>query len=306
MTNIYDIKTILETLKQHSLAPLNIEKTKYNTIYFYNCYDNIRSDIVTYGVTTGISKDENTAFIKALIEWVERKAFFEGVKNKLPSCQTVNSDGFAAFPIIENCEVGFAQMCARENALNEAIERYVWATWWDRLTGAHIEIKHEINFQPSCDLLEIIENHTSIKQLFRIEPLVSNFEDRTTIIFFLELQSGGYISGGATGKKNEIENIEFRALSEMMRHSVGLSRALSKKLAPKTLYESRLLHFGSGFGSEKIKERLAGASVESITLPSLLYDEQIPHALSSSVVVHRCLFHNQPPFIGGDLDRLCL
>jgi hypothetical protein len=73
-----------------------------------------------------------------------------------------------------------------------------------------------------------------------------------------------------------------------------------------SFYQRRLYHFGTGNGREIIQSRLSQQGREPITLPGLKFDEEVSYAHSDLVYVHRCLFHNQPVFIGGAIDRLCI
>jgi hypothetical protein len=248
------------------------------------------------------------------VEFIERMAFLEGSKKNVQACQTKNSDGFAGFPSAAHD----ASRIAQRNAFAEAIERFVWSTWWDSYSACKMEKFKLFDFKNTLvkDLLEIINEHTPVKTIYRIIPTVLNSDGIQTIIFFVKLEYGGFISGGAAGDVDNNKfstsfiDIQFRALAEMVRHSIGYRRSLEKKLIPETLYEKRLLYFASGEGDQLVEDRLNIFSNSNkrdpIILPELIYDSVIPHEFSEAVVVHRCLFNNQPPFVGGSVARLCL
>jgi hypothetical protein len=78
------------------------------------------------------------------------------------------------------------------------------------------------------------------------------------------------------------------------------------KIPPQSFYEKRLAFFGLGHGDQLVAKRLANPGTESVILPHLAIDETVEHSMSQDYFVHRCLFENQPPFVGGELERLCL
>lgn len=81
---------------------------------------------------------------------------------------------------------------------------------------------------------------------------------------------------------------------------------ISLNLSPSHFYDERLIFFASGQGNDLVESRLNSSSKNNLLLPDLIYDQAVPHTFDNLVYVHRCLFENQPLFIGGDLARLCL
>ncbi|SMF84554.1 hypothetical protein SAMN06296036_1573 [Pseudobacteriovorax antillogorgiicola] len=69
----------------------------------------------------------------------------------------------------------------------------------------------------------------------------------------------------------------------------------------KTLYQRRLSFFGFGSGDKLVESRLSQSGSHVYLLPKLFIDGEIQHRLSN-----RCVFKNQRPFIGGDLERFCV
>ncbi len=301
-----EISILLNRLKASGQLPANLQKSEFESVYFFNCFNEKRSSIVSYGVSTGVSEIESVAVMKALVEWIERLAFHEGASKGILACQTENSDGFAAYPYFRSNGLNFATNLARKHAYTEALERYCWATWWDKRTQAVVDFKVKPRSKPSLDLLKLVNSYTPLNHLIAIIPVVEGLSEFKTIILFGELKSGGYISGGAAGNVGDDEQIIFRALSEMARHSIGLNKTMNQNLLATTLYEERLLFFGLGQGNSLVTERLENSSSTPMVLPDLKFDVSINHSFADVVVVHRCLFDNQPPFVGGDLGRLCI
>lgn len=291
-----DISILLEAIKVAGFLPKNIEKTQFKSIFFYNIYNNPFGNIMSYDVSTGVDSNEKIALLKALVEYLERNAFSESSKKKLFPLHSF-SDGFAAIP---KSFPNYIQR-TRDNSLAEATERYIWASWWDNKTGAQIsEIYAKEQSTKIRDLLDFIE-HTNI---YKIEPFVKNDSGIKTIIIFIKLKNGGYISGGAAGADKDATL--FRASSEIIRHYLGFLKYKELNLSPCHFYDERLVYFANGFGNHLVEDRLNSTSDKSLVLPKLIYDTPVPHTFENVVYVHRCLFKNQPLFVGGDLTRLCL
>lgn len=137
-----------------------------------------------------------------------------------------------------------------------------------------------------------------------ITPLISadGFE---TFILFLILANGGLVSGGAAGPKADRESSILRALSELSRHAI-CAKKIIEGTKPETFYERRLEYMVMKNASEQLFKRLGSSGDRVIFLPKLRFDDEVKHAMQDLVVVHRCYFFDQPVFIGGKLERLCL
>lgn len=299
-----NINSLLKELKSRKSLPKKMDVAKIGERCWFVCHDNEDVNIISESSSTGFSEDPSIALLKSLSERIERAAFKEGYKNQLSSCQSERSDGFAAFPkFYENSDEK-----ARSSALSEAIERYVWATWWD---------DHEIRFdlktigQVSDQFkilqhVEIIKDQCGFEEIFVITPSIENAENHKVIILFARPRIGGFVSGGACGELSQEKETLLRAFDELYRHGLALKNIKNKNLTPTTFYEKRLAYFGLGDGNLLIRSRLEAIGTKLIQLPELKIDEPIHHNFEDLFSVHRCLFENQPPFIGGDLERFCL
>lgn len=290
-------------LKNLGRLPKNIEVCNLQSGVMASVFEDVPTGAISESVFCGMDPDPATAVLKGLVEMVERQAYREGFERGLSSCKTERSDGFAAFPIGGGSK---AKEIVRQNALHEAVERFAWATWWDDPTIAHS--KRQIDFnrlsigqEPLLDLDEMNE----IASVFEIRPKIEgNF---IVILYFAFLNPFGVISGGACEAIGEVETTKYRALNELLRHGIALRKIKEKGQSPRTFYESRLAYFGlAEEGSRLVKERLNQIGHRFVVLPELQIDSEIPHSLSNLVTVHRCYFENQPPFVGGKLERLCL
>ncbi len=120
------------------------------------------------------------------------------------------------------------------------------------------------------------------------------------------MASGGVVSGGACDQSGSGQ-ASLRALGELFRHSLAVWKMIHSGVGPQTFYERRLAFFASQTeGASLVKRKLDEVYQTSLDIPDLLYDSLIAHPLEDIILVHRCLFHGQPSFVGGDLERLCL
>lgn len=295
-------------LKERQALPKNIEISELGPVVMASIFDELDSEIITESIYTGMDVDPDVAVLKGLVEMVERKAYIHGFEQKHQACLTERSDGFAAFPIRGSTE---AAKIARTNAYNEAVERYVWAKWWDDTSLAHVQEQVDFSNLKSATgkVLEELNQLVPFKSVIRVIPLVETISGETSpfVSIYFAFLDGGVISGGACGSSNNIETTEFRAVCELFRHGLGIHRMKSKSLVPCTFYEKRLSFFGTtSEGEELVGNRLGKRGTRPVRLPKLSIDSAVPHPLQDLVAVHRCLFENQPPFVGGALERLCL
>lgn len=241
----------------------------------------------------GIDQNIEIAYMKSLTEYCERKIAIEYSKNKTNSFKW--SDGFAAFPsLLQN-----AKNTARNNALNEAIERYLWSNWWD---DDHIIYELTENFETK-DTKTLIESF-SIRKLLKVEVKPINSDTFLTILIAVTKENG-YITGGAAGTSKDESETYNRALGELIRHLMTLQKIQEKKTRDLSRYEKRLYGFGAGNWSKRVEKRLSSKGIKRLFLPSLLEDREIEHTNQDVVIVHHCLFEGQPDFMGGAIERLC-
>lgn len=299
------LKSFTLELKNRECLPLKIELTEIGSTTIANSFDDARGYVISEHVSTGMSLDPSVAVLKSLVERIERNAYINGFKQKLKSCTTERSDGFAAYPVKAATN---SKIKARDNAYSEAVERFIWSTWWDDLSIGHQQTSlNSNNTSPaSFGLIEELSKIVKIKNVTAVIPQLSN-SDQKTIISFAELEDGGFISGGASGTSDEHDITLYRGLCELVRHGIATHHFGDSQRPPMSFYEKRLHFFAfDPRGRELLLKRLNSDGTKSITLPKLAIDEEVPHALSDLVYVHRCYFENQPPFVGGELERFCL
>ncbi len=300
------LQHLIQELDARNMIPEHMDIAKVGKLHMVNFYNQVDSKMVASSVTTGMDQNLNIAALKALSEFMERSAFQEGFYNKNPFCQTERSDGFAAFPRLYPDH----HDKARSNALNEAIERYVWATWWDNKNIAYeiesINSEDKNYWKDSIAVIEEINSLVGIKELKVIRPKFFGYDDRELLIVACETLDGGVITGGACGLKSNRDETILRAISELGRHALGVFKSQTENLKPNSFYEKRLSYFMKEEGFSLYRDRLNQNGAEIIQLPNLEIDNEIKHEFLDLFYVHRCLFENQPPFIGGDLERLCI
>jgi hypothetical protein len=294
------IHALLRRLRAEKAFPSSIEIGTLGNDCIATLLDSDHAAIVSEQACTGLASSEERALIKALAEYIERRAV--AGPDGAPS-----SSGFAAFPLAYNSAQN-ASRRARANAFHEALERYVWASWWDTPKFRHTVSVLKASEHPELrGFDDLIRSILPIDRYLRIVPDVSGLGDSEVLIVFAFLSGGGVISGGAAGFARRPETTRYRAFSELARHALGLRRSQeSGAPTPSSLYDRRLVYFGSGKGDEVVRARLDTPGDWGIELPDLVVDRRISHAFQDIVVVHRCEFAGQPPFVGGAMERLCL
>jgi len=294
--------SVIKTLKQQNQMPARIDFSVVGDRYWCVVSDNStdKQSVINEDVFTGFSEEKEIALLKALSERIERYSFIEGHKNKDVACSTERSDGFAALPS------SFSKNDLRANALHEAIERFTWATWWDNFNIAFetSEIKAtDIKIQNS-EYIKTVFSDLNLEFIKIIKPtiLASSFDVQ---ILIGKIRDKGYISGGACGSTQNSANTFNRGMDELYRHGFAYLRSIKKNIKPLSLYEKRLLFFASGSGNLIVEERLNQKGLSKIYLPELLIDSPVKTKFEG-YQVYRCYFKDQPPFVGGDMERFCL
>ena len=297
------LEKIILDLKSKNALPKKMEMTSVGPYTYANVYDELNSAVISDSVACGFDKDPATALMKSLSEFIETKAFHEGIKNGTASCQTKRSDGFAAYPALESA---ICKTQAQKNAHSEAIERFVWANWWDDESIAFS--KHQLSGINLSQAQKIfcteIQNSFSVEKIIAVYPHFEKVETETLVIFIGFLKNGGVISGGACGEK--VDSTIDRAMSELYRHGLSVKRMREGSAKPGTFYENRLWFFSTPEGQALVEKRLSKAGTTKIILPEARFDEEVSHSFSDLFYVHRYLFNNQPEFIGGQLERFCI
>ncbi len=302
MTNQLILQTILEDLKRQNQMPRRIDFSIVGGRFWCVVADKDldQLSVINEDVFTGFSDSKEVALLKALSERAERYSFIEGYQQRYNSCLTERSDGFAAIPKIMD------SYSARDNAFNEAVERFVWSTWWDdktiafdrkRLTASAPEVK-------TSEYIQFVFSELGLEYLDIITPW-QNLKTHEVQILIGKIRNKGFISGGACGFIQDNDHTFLRGLDELYRHGFAFERSTAKNIVPESLYENRLNYFAAGLGNHLVESRLDIVGTNSVTLPDLEIDTSVDSGFSS-YHIYRCYFKDQPPFVGGAMERLCL
>jgi hypothetical protein len=294
---------LLSRLREVDRLPLRIEFGRLADNFIATLCDPDTAQIMSLQAYTGLSRNQDTALLKALMEYVERAA-------RRSSGEAESSNGFAAFPTALRRRSQAART-ARLNAYHEAFERYVWARWWDEPKFEHLAQALEPEASPALKGFDrVIRKAVDVDRYVRIVPTVTASPGReghpALVIVLAFLRGGGVLSGGAAGPAAAAGDVAYRAFSELARHALGLERFVRDQLKARSFYERRLVYFGTGEGDKIVDARLQANGRAPIVVPTLSHDCEVTHRYRDIAVVHRCLFADQPPFVGGALERLCL
>lgn len=296
------LTNVIENLKRQNKMPARIDFSFVGDRYWCVVSDNPtdKLSVINEDVFTGFSQEKEIALLKALSERTERYAFIEGHKNKDVACITERSDGFAALPST------FSKENLRANALNEAVERFVWSTWWDNseISFETAELNADYVKIQSSEYLKTVFSSLDLESLKVVRPIIQSLEFEVQILIG-KIKGKGFISGGACGSIQDSDNTFNRGMDELYRHGFAYLRSVEKNIEASTLYENRLLFFASGRGNSFVEFRLDQKGTKNIQLPELVIDS-IVETRFDGYQVHRCFFKDQPPFVGGALERLCL
>lgn len=298
--------SFVKQVKELGFQVPKLEISNLGGLNFVSAFTQKSDYVMDNEATAGVDYNPDVAITKALVEYFERQVFSDGISQDLPICSRRHSDGVAAYPT----SVSGAKAKARQNAFSEALERFVWASWWDQNSIAHQLTKlEESNHLKNVKIRMTIEAFyelLDLENIFLVEPAFNNSE-YSVLILLAKIKGLGYISGGAAGIIADKSETLIRALAELIRHGIGLLRFIETKQEPKSFYEKRLLYFGFGKGNKLVEERINCKGTEILALPNLEVDDEIKNEkIEKLIVTHRCLFAGQPPFVSGDLERLCL
>jgi len=281
-------------LKNRGLAPTNIQFGTWQNWTLVSCFSENDSLFISEKVTMGIDQNPEIALMKGLTEFCERKISCDTLD---PIARlTARSDGFAALPE----QYDLAHKRVQENALNEAIERYLWAKWWDD-SSTKFFMSDDFTFANKEHLLL----EFNLEKISSIHILPSN-HNSSLLILIAKIKDSGYVTGGAAGNIQNKEQTFARAFGELLRHLIVVKEMLKSEYSPSSFYEKRLYGFGSGAWNKIVEDRLDQNGNNTIELPELVADREVEHSNSDFIILHRCLFNNQPTFMGGELERLCI
>lgn len=290
----------IERLKARNLFPKNVQVSDWHDWTLVSCFDQKNSNFISDSVTMGIDKDPETAFFKSLTEYCERRLSRESMDPVTKI--TARSDGLAAFPVLAGRGQA-AQERARQNALGEAVERFLWSTWWDQSRVSYKSIIPVLTRQAE-DIRKLIQEFDLVS-INEIQVDDSQKRYRLSILL-AETRSGGFVTGGAASEIHLPDKRFLPAFGELLRHLIVVRKMKDANLTQLSFYEKRLYGFGSGEFRSIVAERLATLGTESIVLPGLVADQEVNHSAPEIVKIHRCLFEDQPVFMGGKIERLCI
>jgi hypothetical protein len=304
------VQKILTSLGERGVTFSEIEIVPFgDSVFGVNLRQGDAPRLLAENAQAGVDTSIEIATLKALSEFFERNAWKAGQNNAMPLCQG-GTDGFAAFPtpLIPRF---IARRRAREAAFTEAIEHYVKAHWWDNNSIGHtLETHSQESFKNTLDrhcqcVLAELNKTAACRRIQILLPALAS-ENYEVVVVLWWFDGGGVTLAGACGRKGKRNKTLFRALTELFRHVLVVARAKSERLQPEAAYDARLLHFGFGAGDDAVFHRLSTSGETKVSLPVLRVDSEVPHAFPNLAVVWRCLFENQPEFLSGPIERLCL
>ncbi len=290
--------------KDRGLIPKNIEVAQWRNWYIASGFEKASSKYISENVSMGISKDPDLALRKSIVEFMERQVFSGSQAPQVIKHR--RSDGTAAFPLLDQDSIKIAQ----HNAKCEAAERFLWANWWDNFDFKHNMLSHDLTSAYLGNDLDFLLDDFNLKnvQLIQINDLK---QDYLLIIFIALNKNGGYLTGGACEfTKFSVDGINIlfeRAFGELLRHLLAYKRMTDYLQFEKlTFYEKRLFGFASGKWSDLVLARLSNIGIIDVPLTQIEVSSELTHVNNDLLYVHHTLFHNQPTFIGGSIDRLCI
>lgn len=294
------LAAFIKAVKLKDLFPKNVQISEWRDWTLVSCFDKATSSVISESVSMGIDKNPETALFKGLTEYLERRL---AKASQDPIVRlTERTDGFAAFPVL-NGQQERAQAQARRNALDEAVERLMWATWWD--DDSVTFSTNSISSSPIAQDLQALTDQFDLARVFEVQVDDAQNKYRLSILV-AESKGGGFVTGGAASEINAKEKRFVPAFGELLRHLLALEQIRTLSDSELSFYEKRLSGFGSGRWGLAVRQRLSTVGNYRVELPSLVVDREVQQEAPDLVKIHRCLFTNQPIFIGGPLERLCI
>lgn len=297
---------LVAQLKKLDCFPAYVQVARCEDISIVNVADRpFSAGLINTDIFVGFATDPQRAFSIALTEYVERR-----VCRNNPAMPSAN-EGVAGRSLFPGYDLAQARIDAAISARYEAIERHVWASWWDDCSLTSTIIDGLEDFGKGTIFSPLVSH---VKRLFpggRFIVIKPDYNDTPNssvqIVFYFLPGDIGVVSGGACGSLDQEERVLFRALSELIRHAQALYRAKEDpSLKAYDQYNRRLLYFGSSHGAHRALSRLESVGDRALQLPPIHLDTPLSHPFESAVALHQCRFINQTEFIGGPLERLCL
>jgi hypothetical protein len=249
---------------------------------FHSSFEGIDSDTI-YG---GTARKKETAFAKAVSEFVERNALLEEFQRS----KGIDSTGFAARPL-EGIS-SFTKMRTRWSAILEAMERYYAFHWWEDHSIKHVASIARAGDSP---FLVYLDMGDKFSRVFQIQVGTPGLEDVLVLIGMLH--DKGFVVGCAAGWAWERHETLFRASAELMRHYHIVRRLRAQNVQLTSVYSQKLLHLASGSLDVALNNRLEKNGSRNCRRPRVLYDGEVKHRFDSLYYVHRYCFEDQPDIV---------
>lgn len=259
------LKYYKEELPQNILIS-NFEDIIYRCDVFREFMPN---SIISEHVQGGISRDRNTAILKSIMEFFERKVAIEN--------SIFYSNGVASYPVFLSRTKALQR--ARENAISESLERYCLYNWYsDKEVGHQSNRINPENQKFAALIAQMIPN----EGLLSISPLIHG--QRALVITILLLKSGVLISSAMNFNKKEAE---FSALGELFRQVLAFKKWKADKPPLSESCETHLVNLATN--GQKAIERLKRVGIKKIKIPPILIEQELPHKLSEYILVYRAI-----------------
>lgn len=212
----------------------------------------------------GSAANPNLAVRIAMTEAIERWAYYEvrysPEREGLGLHLDDSTNGFASRPVFDN-------LSPREAAYSEALERYLFTSWW-------IDPN---KFSVSLDL----QNRTA----------TFLFSDKRFVQLVWSVLNNKYVYGFSAGQgANDL--ICKKARIELFRNEIALQRASEVAKTTFLLREKRMDYFSTPEGWGQILSRLKVSEQRNVqnVLPKLIIDSEVFGKWSRICRVWRCLF----------------
>lgn len=246
---------------------------KLGDYFICNLYrvSNATEHAMSASSTSGASRSQIRAKVKAISEFVEREAFFD--------CTDIQSStGFAAFPYVWNRMR--ATRKARLYARLELMERFTVARWAreDNLKF----LKSTQALQENDSFFSGIQTEITFQEYHRIMPVYADSENINCVILYALTKLGWVFGSAASGSMVDAER---GALKELYLNCIGLYRMKVKKVTPVYNYEKAVLSLSED--SALIRNKMASEGETALVVPSLDYDI-IPTQFQDNFVVVQC------------------
>lgn len=303
-------QNLFAKLKQRGITFCGVEIVPFGNSFFeVNLrHSTEKIPLMNPHAEAGVDRNVHIATLKALSEYFERNAWRKGKEQGSAICEG-GTDGFAAFPKLF-FPGWYPRKRAREAAYTEALEHFAKAQWWDDSSVAFSTKTYSLDAAVRAfpNIAPFFLACAKVAQNGRVQVVKPRISCTTheVILLLWWFGDGGVTMGGACGPTSSSGHTHVRAASELFRHVLAVSRAKNAGLSSKNSYDQRLMFFGNSDGSAAVRSRLRQQGIQTLSIPKLALDIEIPHEHQDLAVVWRCLFIGQPEFLCGPVERFCL